>query len=202
MNRVFAWPVGQGSSVTMAPQRFSLAYAAGAAIGGCLIGSCLGLVSAGVGPLSTEPQSILLLLASTSVLFEVSGRMGFFPERRAQVPRSWILKPGIWTAFRYGLMIGSGALTYLHHAAAYAVVLVLVAVGSPMTLLFAGLTFGTVRGLVPVAQRLLVHREEVACEIERKICSRTSDVVARGAIGTFGAAAVLLAFASLTATGG
>ena len=171
MNREFAWPVGQHEGegherARRSPLSVVLVFAASSTIGGLLLGAAIGLIgvlSSGV-PRSwmLGPASVVIFLA---IVLEVTGRMGFFPERHGQVPTSW-LHHGSITAAGFGLLLGAGVFTWIHHAAAYAIATTLIYLGHLNVAVAAGLIFGATRGLVPVFFRLAVHGEPQAIRVQ------------------------------------
>src|SRR5919109_3403092 len=129
MALALTWPVGQevkleGSNIRRAPLSPVAAYAFAAAIGGTLTGLAIGAgalllrrSSAGVGDTLTIAAAGVGLLA---IALQWRGGLQPLPERKAQVPRRWLLwrRPAV-TAAAFGLMIDAGALTHLRYASAY-----------------------------------------------------------------------------------
>jgi hypothetical protein len=184
MNRVFAWPVGReegrrtGLSVV-------LVFALSATVGGLLLGAVIGLVTV---LFSGVPRPWLLtpvvLLVFFATLFQLVGRMGPFPERRRQVPTSWLQAPPWITAAGFGVLLGSGAFTWLHHAAAYSVIAALLWLGLPDVALICGLIFGVTRGLVPLLFRLTVSRELQAVRLQSLFAGNAAVLLSRLVLAT------------------
>lgn len=165
MNRVFSWPVGQGRFSL--PVRYSLLYALAAIAGGASVGfllACVVLAATSIPLALVRPAAASI--AFVALAFQVTGRMGLFPERRAQVPRAWLRHHPSWFAVGFGAMIGFGALTWIRHAIAYAVVAALVVRGDPLLAIGAGGVFGAFRGLGPLVNRVL-REERAAVGFER-----------------------------------
>jgi len=172
MTDVFTWPVGRAVSsknrrpaaapVEQRPPAAPIAVYFGASTaGGALIGTILGLVGQAVhqagGPfVNAAAVVVLLVIAAAAVGLEAVGKINPLPQRRAQVPRSWAAwKRRELTAAAFGLMIGSGFLTYLNHATAYALgVLVLLAPTLEIAILL-GASYGAARGVSLVATWLV-----------------------------------------------
>jgi hypothetical protein len=197
MNRVFAWPVGQGRFVL--PLRYSMLYAAAATIGGLLAGTVLaGLVAA----LALLPPAALgsgaALLCFTAVALQITGRLGPLPERRRQVPDGWLQLAPSRYAVGFGAMLGFGALTHLTHAVVYCVLAVLVVQGDPALAVVVGGTYGLARGLGPLLARALVRTPASAARYEAYIASDGFAVRSRIVLAALGA---LLLVAVLQAGG-
>jgi hypothetical protein len=179
MNRVFAWPVGgeggdEDERERRSPLSIVLIFAASSTVGGLLLGAAIGLIAV---LLSGVPRSWMVgpasLVVFLAIVLEITGQMGFFPERRGQVPTSWLHRGGI-TAAGFGFLLGGGVFTWIHHAAAYAIAVALIYLGRLDVAIAAGLVFGATRGLVPVLFRLTVHRELQAIRVQ--------SLIARGSV--------------------
>jgi hypothetical protein len=156
MNLVFALPVGCGSKASSQIKRPPLApvwaYTAGCAVGGGVTGALLGAlgmfaasISIPGGPSLALAALALLVLVATRAA--IRGSVAPLPQRQAQVPRGWILRNSrIASAAAFGLMIGSGVLTYLHHACAYTGAAVVILTVSPATGALLGALYGSTRG--------------------------------------------------------
>jgi hypothetical protein len=107
MNRVFAWPVGRGEG-RRTGLSVVLVFTLSVTVGGLLLGAVVGLVSvlfSGVPrPWLITPIVLLVFFAT---LFQIVGRMGPFPERRRQVPTSWLQAPPWITAAGFGVLRGA-----------------------------------------------------------------------------------------------
>lgn len=157
MNVVFAQPVGCGLSqskrASRPPFRPVAAYAAACTAGGTLTGAVLGLIGV-AARLSPRPAAIGVasLLVAVATWASLRGRVAPLPERAAQVPQHWLLA---WRPERaaagFGVMIGCGALTLLHHASAYTGAVVVVLAPTPLAAVGLGAFYGAVRGGMLVA---------------------------------------------------
>jgi hypothetical protein len=178
MNRVFAWPVGQGEG-RRTGLSVVLVFALSATVGGLLLGAVIGLVSvlfSGV-PRPWLITPVVLLFFAT--LFQIVGRMGPFPERRRQVPTSWLQAPPWITAAGFGVLLGSGAFTWLHHATAYSVIAALLWLDRPDVALICGLIFGVTRGLVPLLFRLTVSQRLQAVRLQSLFAGNAAMLLSR-----------------------
>ena len=158
MNDVFSWPVGCAAEEESRadPARFApvLTYAVSAALGGAITGGLVAAFGSALIAFHLPHVAIVIgaaALTSAAILLQISGRVSPLPERRAQVPRYWLL----WrrteaTAAAFGAMIGSCALTYIEHSVVYVLGAVLVVVGRPELGLIAGLVYGGGRGFALV----------------------------------------------------
>jgi hypothetical protein len=89
------------------------------------------------------------LLGAAAVWLEMSGRVAPLPQRRAQVPRRWTLwRSKSRTAAAFGFMLGAGVFTYLHHATAYVLALVILVSASPVAGVLIGGVYGLTRGVM------------------------------------------------------
>lgn len=118
-------------SVDRAPQRNGtlfrsaspvLAYGFGCVTGGI----CIGLAFAASAILAREltgTTSVVVaaaIVGSLAIVLQWFGRMGLLPQRRRQVPRRWLLSPHrSFTAFRFGVLLGAGVVTYLQFPVLY-----------------------------------------------------------------------------------
>jgi sulfite exporter TauE/SafE len=131
------------------------AYAASATAGGALAGAALGWLGAQVADaaawLGTAAVVAAALLAVYAVALESAGRVAPLPERAAQVPRRWTLwRNRSRTAVAFGLMLGAGGFTWLHHAAMYVLALIAAFSASPAVGAAVGALYGLGRGLMLV----------------------------------------------------
>ncbi len=191
MNHVFAWPVGQGQGHPKR-LRYALAYAAAATAGGMALGAVL---AAGVTLVNLLPSAavwpIAAAIAFLAVCLQITGRMGILPERRVQVPSHWLTRSPWWYSLAFGGTLGFGLLTFLHHAAWYAVIAATLARGSPELALLVGLVFGTTRGLGPLANRVLARTPEAAAASMRVLGGTRFKVASRMSLAGAGALLVL-----------
>jgi hypothetical protein len=191
MNHVFAWPVGQGQGHPKR-LRYALAYAAAATAGGMALGAVL---AAGVTLVNLLPSAavwpIAAAVAFLAVCLQFTGRMGILPERRVQVPSHWLTRSPWWYSLAFGGTLGFGLLTFLHHAAWYAVIAAVLARGSPELALVAGLAFGATRGLGPLVSRVLARTPEAAATSMRVLAGARFKVTSRLVLASAGALLVL-----------
>jgi hypothetical protein len=131
-------------------------FSAGTALTvGLLLGSCATLVALGaVGALLHPPRALLLAAAAACVLAAVVDVRGarVRPQNRLQVPERWRrTMPLPVAALLYGLLLGTGVVGAVPAAAVWAVLLVVVALGSPLTALAVGVALGVGRALPVLA---------------------------------------------------
>jgi hypothetical protein len=159
MNDVFAQPVGcrpgrPSKELRRPPLSPVLAYALAAIAGGMLVGTTLALIGDGLArtlPVAAVRGALVFvaLLGAAAVWLEMSGRVAPLQQRRAQVPRRWTLwRSKSRTAAAFGFMLGAGVFTYLHHATAYVLALVILVSASPVAGLLIGGVYGLTRGVM------------------------------------------------------
>jgi hypothetical protein len=152
MNLVFAQPVGCGTDSRRAPFAPVAVYALATTVGGVATGGLLGLV--GVASRSLAGSGVVAAVAITVALVATAaalrGRVAPLPQRHAQVPREWVNWRPAATAAAFGVMIGAGFLTYLHHATAYTAAAVVVLAPSLPLAVALGAVYGAARGLMLV----------------------------------------------------
>jgi hypothetical protein len=159
MNDVFAQPVGlrprrPAEGLRRPPFSPVLAYTLAAIAGGMLVGTTLAFVGYGLaralpGAAVRGALVLVALLGAAAVWLEMTGRVSPLPQRRAQVPRRWTL----WgsksrTAAAFGFMLGASVFTYLHHATAYVLALVIIVSASPVTGTVIGGAYWLTRGVM------------------------------------------------------
>lgn len=159
MNDVFAQPVGcrprsPAEGLRRPPLSPVLAYTLAAIAGGMLVGTTLAFIGDGLartlpGAAVRGALVFVALLGAVAVWLEMTGRVAPLPQRRAQVPRRWTL----WgskrrTAAAFGFMLGASVFTYLHHATAYVLALVILVSASPVAGTFIGGVYGLARGVM------------------------------------------------------
>jgi hypothetical protein len=145
MGFVLTWPVGRatdsrpgGAPPPLVPVA---AYASASVLGGAATGFALAQLAVAA-----------LVTAAAAVTLQWTGRLRPLPERRAQVPRRWLLwRRRTLAAAAFGLVIGSGALTYLRHASAYVLAALIVLAQSVEAGTVVGAVYGLCRGLTLVA---------------------------------------------------
>lgn len=149
MHSVFTWPVGRDTSHLRPPARSVLSYVLGSALGGLATGTLLGLAGYAVSQTGVAQAYVLLALLPVVLFASVLQSRGVvapLPERRAQVPRAWLL----WrrkeaTAFAFGVLIGGGVMTFLRHAVAWSAGLLALAALSVISAALVGLVYGLAR---------------------------------------------------------
>lgn len=157
MNDVFTWPVGRArqlhgvASVPSAPLLPVLTYLVATTTGGTAVAVALGLTSWAVEDGLGLPERALPVAGAPLVLVaavsQLLGRVDPLPERRRQVPTRWLQWRHRWaTAIGFGVVIGSGAFTYLRHAAAWVFAIVLLAAPSIVAAAVCGAVYGCARG--------------------------------------------------------
>lgn len=165
MDASFARPGGRGSRNERRGMWFGVfVYLLSATIAGSLTGLVLASVGGGASRNGSGTGGRLLLaFLSILILFSAwqqwRGRVSPLPERHAQVPRRWLLWPSpVLTAAAFGLVLGAGVFTYLHHASAYALGSLLIMAPSKPAGVAIGAVYGSTWGLVLVAQKLRAER--------------------------------------------
>jgi hypothetical protein len=172
MNDVFSRPVGAGCTtgrrVTRGmPWRDVTVYAAACMVGGALTGSLVAAVGLAVRDVAGVSNAAFFAAAIGVVVIasvlELSGRVAPLPQRRRQVPRRWLFwRRRSVTAAAFGVMIGSGVLTFLEHATAYALWVLVAGVPDLATGAALGAAYGLGRGLALqvtwLSDTLLGHR--------------------------------------------
>lgn len=157
MNLVFAQPVGcgvDGQERTERPSFWPVAvYAASCTIGGAATGTVLGLL--GVASRAVLPTAAVaataIAVACVATWAAMRRTVAPLPQRQAQVPRRWLnFRHRSSTAAAFGLMIGAGFLTYLHHATAYTAAAVVLLAPNLAVAVGLGAVYGAVRGLMLV----------------------------------------------------
>lgn len=126
-----------------------LGYTLASATGGIVTGTALGVLGWLVGP-AERPGWLLALsaLAAMAVVLQWWGAFRPLPQRRKQVPRRWLLWPSrLKTAVAFGLIIGSGALTYIQFAVAYVLATVAMLTESPLAGAALGAAYGLLRAM-------------------------------------------------------
>lgn len=158
MNDVFSWSVGcaaeEESRSDRAPFAPVLAYAVSAALAGAVTGGLVAAFGSALVALDVPRVAIVIgaaTLTCAAILLQIAGRVSPLPERRAQVPRYWLLsRRSEATAAAFGAMVGSGVLTYMEHSVMYVLGSVLTVVGRPELGLIAGAMYGGGRGFALV----------------------------------------------------
>jgi hypothetical protein len=165
MNESFARPGGREDIQErrrLARQgRISIAvYLLGATAGGAMTGLVISHIGTTLREWSPAYGRALLVTAVVPVVvlacvLQWQGRMRPLVERRAQVPRRWLLwRRPVMTAGAFGFVLGSGVFTYLHHAAAYVLGAALLLAPTRSSGLLLGALYGSSWGWVLVYQSL------------------------------------------------
>jgi uncharacterized membrane protein YdbT with pleckstrin-like domain len=158
MNDVFTWPVGcagqpqYSSSAHAAAGTPVASYVLACTCGGFVGASLLGLLGTGLRELLGISSGSLLAVAfpivGVAAVCQLAGRVAPLPERHAQVPQRWLLwRRRSLTAVAFGLVIGAGALTYLWHATAWVLAVLVVAAPTWQSAAVVGAIYGAGRGL-------------------------------------------------------
>jgi hypothetical protein len=158
MALVLTWPVGRAGTETRdtrAPLGPVAAYALASLLGGAATGFALAQAAAVVRGASASAELALVIAAAgigaAAVVLQWLGRLRPLPERSAQVPRGWLLwRSRTHAAAAFGLVIGSGALTHLKHAAAYVLAALVVLAPSVEAGVLVGALYGASRGMTLV----------------------------------------------------
>lgn len=170
MNRVFAWPVGQN----VGPRgRYLALLWVGGLLGGLGVGILIGMVAELIqADASRSGTLILTVLIGVTLMYEVAGKMGPFPERRRQVRSQRPSRGYATAAFAYGVGLGVGFNTWIRHAAAYGLLFGLIAHGDLGIAVVAGAVFGSVRLGIPALFAGMVSGHESARNIEQHLLTR------------------------------
>lgn len=179
MNRVFAWPVGHDDS-RQADRLVRAVFFLSAAVGGILLGLLLATVAKGASLVAADyREGFGAIVIAVAALLQLSGTMGVFPERGKQVPVSVVENGQFAAALVYGVMLGTGALTRLRFASAYAVLAMMVVLADWRLAFALGVLFGSIRGLGPIVVFTITPSVESAHRLERFLRSPRFESVAR-----------------------
>jgi len=160
MRTVLTWPVGRDPHDAQAARRPPAlppaAYVTGCTVGGACAAGAVAIAASALRGTGAVPAAVLLCAAvvatAVAVIAEWRGALHPAFERRAQVPRHWLLwRRRSQTAFAFGLMIGAGVFTRVVRATAYVVVACIVVAPSAMTGAAVGAIYGGTRGSVLLA---------------------------------------------------
>jgi hypothetical protein len=144
--------VDQNTHSSLPHLRNVAALVVGGAVGGAM--TSLGVAEAGLAVRALDPNSdsaivmgVILSLSVFVIGLQLSGRIRPLPERKRQVPRRWIDWKRRWlTAYAYGFVLGTGALTYLRQASMYALGLMLFIAPNVTVAAYVGAIYGANRG--------------------------------------------------------
>ena len=153
MGVALTWPVGRVGNRDVAPAPLSpvMAYLAAATASGALAGITLGglgaVMKSASDPAPSALQFVVLAIVLLAAALQWSGKLSPLPERRVQVPRRWLLwRSRTLTAAAFGIVIGSGFLTHLKHASAYALAALVLIAPTLGTAAAIGAVYGLSRG--------------------------------------------------------
>jgi hypothetical protein len=195
MALALTWPVGRADLGTERsappPAGPVVAYIVASTIGGAATALALALISYKARQIAPTAEIAVVVLAAVlglvAVGLEWKGTLGPLPQRRAQVPRRWLL----WrrrnvTAIAFGLVIGSGVLTHLQHATTYALAAVIalapsIELGTALGALY-GLSRGITLGLTWLADRRGHERPSWARARPHGVVNRVLATVAAASI--------------------
>lgn len=154
MHEVLTWPVGRAADddpdATRPPIVPVLTYSGAAVIGGTIAAGAIGALGLAVdtelGVNRVIIVAALIPLVWLSLVCQWAGRVDPLPERRAQVPTRWLQWGGpSRIAFAFGVMIGSGGMTYLRHAVAWTLAAIILLTPSSAAAIAVGAIYGAAR---------------------------------------------------------
>jgi hypothetical protein len=153
MGLVLTWPVGRDADRQRqgAPTGPVLAYLAAASVSGALAGAAVGGIGSALRSAGSGMPTILAAAAAAAVIaaagLQWHGRLAPLRERQVQVPRRWLLwRSRTMTAAAFGLVIGSGFLTHVKHATAYALGALALVAPTMLAAVAIGAGYGIGRG--------------------------------------------------------
>ena len=202
-----AWsPCGLSMVETLAPAGYagrrrtaaagSLAFGAGALIGGVVTFGGLALVGDRLGAGGGAAAAVAVAALLTAAAGDAAGRR-IVPQVRRQVPESWRrVLPVPLAAGLYGVLLGLGFTTFVLSFATWGLAALCLAVGAPSTGLAIGLAFGVGRAVPVLALAPLQDREGPAA-VAAAMAERP--VVLRGLRATAAAGLGLAAVALIAA---
>ena len=195
MNAVFvAGSVDPGAKhkVARGPIGPIVSHVLSSTVGGALTG--LGLGWLGWSAQAVLPSygwiallAVLGLLAVSAIVLELRGQVWPLWQRRSQVPREWTLwRSRVRTAGAFGGMIGAAVFTYLDHATAYVLAVMLILPASALSGGVVGAIYGFARAMPLVSAWM--RRSRVQTSSEERVWRTAAEALP------------LLAFASATAS--
>lgn len=151
MAAVLTWPVGRandGEAVTSPRARPVLAYVAGSVLGAAMTTSLVFTMARLVELAGHRVlTAAVLAIAAFAISLEWCGHFRPLYQRAVQVPRRWLLwQHKSLTGAAFGAMIGSGVLTHMKHASAYALFAMFALAPTYETALAVGAVYGVARG--------------------------------------------------------
>jgi hypothetical protein len=170
-------------------------YALSSAAAGTVIGWLLGLAGDLALPLGPEGRTAAFgLLTAACGMIEIMGVRARLPERRAQVPSTWLYRFGqSRAAMMYGASMGSGLVTYITYAGFYPLLLWGMLRGPQMGAVLLGF-YGSVQSL-PVVAAAFAQSRRAAAPVHGQVLSQ------RAFHRAIGLVAVWLAVAAATSVG-
>jgi cytochrome bd-type quinol oxidase subunit 2 len=196
MNQVFARPVGCGAH--RAPALPVVAYGIGVLAGGVATGVALAALGQALGAaipgiLHPFEWAAGLALVAFAAVLQRRGTVAPLAQRHAQVPRRWTLwSSRVRLGVAFGFILGAGMFTYLHHATAYALGVLLLLSPTPIAGAFAGVCYGATRALLLAVAWAWPRRLDAGGDLSVGLSSRATTALPAVA----GAAAVLALFAN------
>jgi sulfite exporter TauE/SafE len=181
-----------------------LAYEAGSIIGGAAMGASAGAIGLPLAHLLLA-SALARAVAGASVTavalaLEIGTRNASsrMPGPRRQVDKAWLDRYRGWVyGGGFGLQLGTGLVTIVNSAAMYALVGLLIAMGSPTTGAAVGALFGLARALPLLAfgrARDFVSLQQVHRRLDRLATSSRA-----GTVGVLAAMSLLLVVVSAAA---
>src|SRR5947208_11997248 len=156
-------------------RRGGIAFGGGLALGASAFFGALGALGAAFHP----GAIVVAVVVGAAALMDLAG-LRVRPQVRFQVPERWRRTMPLPRAlFLYGLLLGTGVTTFVPAAAAWALLVLCVALGSPAAAIVVGLGFALGRTL-PVL--LLAARDAETALAERPEGLRILRVIAAGAL--------------------
>lgn len=141
--------LGEGTWRVRSKTMVWVVHMAGGALGGSITAAALWLA---LTPLRTfTPSLVLAAILGLILVWVLLIDLGVIrrPFRVGQVPSTWPRRFGALGAYwRYGLVLGSGLLVYVPHAATYSLFATAALLNSPVLALLAGGSFGLGRTLL------------------------------------------------------
>ena len=156
-------PLGKAASDVVNWLIRVLVYVAASTVGGALVGVVLGLLglllySIVPGPRLAWPVILLAVFALLYALHEAYVLRLPQPERHWQVPNAWVRRwPLLGTAL-FGVVLGTGALTFIPFTSYYVLLAWEIGTGSLLPATALGATYGLVRGLPAIIGGLFILR--------------------------------------------
>ena len=156
-------PLGKAASDVVNWLIRVLVYVAASTLGGALVGALAGLLGMLVytlvpGPTLAWPVVVLGVFALLYGLHEAYVLRLPQPERPWQVPNAWIRRWPVFGTALFGLVLGTGALTFIPFTSYYVLLAWAAGTGSLLPATALGATYGLVRGLPAILGGLFILR--------------------------------------------